>query len=96
MQSDTSKSAVIAALLLATFSCAALAAENQNQIMITKAPPKAQSKYTNDADARTNAMLYRYKNYRTTPGYITSESSTSLFAASSAPLEHTGSVPPGM
>ena len=98
MQSDTSKPAILAVLLLAAFSCAASAqSENRQQIMITKAPPKAQSKYITNAGAQITALPYRYNaaRIRTTPGYIAPERSRSTYTPASALLEHTSSLPPG-
>ena len=98
MQSGTSKPAVLAVLVLATFSCAALAqSENRQQIMITKAPPNAQSKYITNAGVQTTALPYRYNTarMRTTPAYIAPEPSTSTYTASSSLSDNTGSLPPG-
>ena len=98
MQSDTSKPALLAVFILATFSSAALAqSENRPQIMIKKAPPKEQSKYIGNAGVQTTALPYRYNagRMRTTPGYITPEPRKSTHAASAVLLEDTGSLPHG-
>ena len=97
MQSDTSRSAFLAVLVLATFSSAALAqSDNWQQRMITKAPPKAQSKYITSAEVQTSALPYRYKTTRmsTTPSYIAPGPSRPAYANSSSLLEHTGSLLP--
>ena len=96
MQSDMSKPAVLAVLILATFSCTALAQpKNRQQTMITKAPPKAQSKYITNAEVQTIAQPYWYNNarMRIIPGYIASEPSASTYTASASQFERTRACP---
>ncbi len=96
MQSDASKFAILAGLMLVTLSGAAAAQSENRQQLITKAPPKGQSKYVANARMQTTAPPYRFgiTRLKTTPGYIAPEPSTPMHAASFQ-LESTGSLLPG-
>ena len=96
MQNEMSKPAVLAVLVLATFSCTALAQpKTRQQTMITKAPPKALSKYIANAEVQKSALPFRNNNARTrtTPGYIAPEPSASTYTASASQFERTRACP---
>jgi hypothetical protein len=79
MQGDTPKLAVLTSLVLVASWCTALAkSEHRQQMMITKAPPLAQSKYITNSKLQGTTLHYRYSNLhtRSAPAYIAPASGT--------------------